>query len=40
MRNLDITDTRAKLLTYAKAGLLTLSKGSQMPQLDGGKEKE
>jgi argininosuccinate synthase len=35
MRNLDITDTRAKLLTYAKAGLLTLSKGSEMPLLDG-----
>jgi len=44
MRNLDIADTREKLLTYAKAGLLTLSKGSEMPQLvngrEGGKEKE
>ena len=40
MRNLDITDTREKLLTYAKAGLLTLSKGSEMPQLKNGKEKE
>ena len=40
MRNLDITDTREKLLTYAKAGLLTLSKGSEMPQLNNGKEKE
>jgi argininosuccinate synthase len=44
MRNLDITDTREKLLTYAQAGLLTLSKGSEMPQLGnsngGGKEKE
>jgi len=40
MRNLDITDTREKLLTYAKAGLLTLSKGSEMPQLNGGKGKE
>ncbi len=40
MRNLDITDTRAKLLTYAKAGLLTLSKGSEMPQLNSGKEKD
>jgi argininosuccinate synthase len=40
MRNLDITDTRAKLLTYAAAGLLTLSKGSEMPQLNNGKEKE
>jgi argininosuccinate synthase len=39
MRNLDITDTREKLLTYAKAGLLTLSKGSEMPQLNSGKEK-
>src|SRR5215469_647831 len=33
MRNLDITDTRAKLLTYAQSGLITLSKGSEMPQL-------
>ncbi len=40
MRNLDIADTREKLLTYAKAGLLTLSKGSEMPQLNNGKEKE
>jgi argininosuccinate synthase len=40
MRNLDITDTREKLLTYAKAGLLTLSKGGEMPQLNNGKEKE
>jgi argininosuccinate synthase len=40
MRNLDITDTREKLLTYAKAGLLTLSKNSEMPQLNNGKEKE
>ncbi len=40
MRNLDITDTRAKLLTYAKAGLLTLSKGSEMPHLTSGSEKE
>src|ERR1700733_6355153 len=40
MRNLDITDTREKLLTYAKAGLLTLSKGSEIPQLKNGAEKE
>jgi argininosuccinate synthase len=40
MRNLDITDTRAKLLTYAAAGLLTLSKGSEMPRLNSAKEKE
>jgi argininosuccinate synthase len=33
MRNLDITDTRAKLMTYAQTGLLTLSKGSDMPKL-------
>jgi argininosuccinate synthase len=35
MRNLDITDTREKLLTYAAAGLLTLSKGKEMPKLNG-----
>jgi argininosuccinate synthase len=40
MRNLDITDTRAKLLTYAHAGLITLSKGSEMPHLSSGSEKE
>ncbi len=33
MRNLDITDTRAKLKTYADAGLIKLSQGSEMPQL-------
>ncbi len=36
MRNLDITDTRAKLLTYAESGLLTLGNLSQMPQLSSG----
>ena len=40
MRNLDIADTREKLLTYAQAGLLTLSQTSEMPQLNSGKEKE
>ena len=40
MRNLDITDTRAKLMTYAQAGLLTLSKGSEMPQLSSGSDKK
>jgi argininosuccinate synthase len=40
MRNLDIADTREKLVTYAKAGLLTIGKSSEMPQLDGGKRKE
>jgi len=38
MRNLDITDTRAKLLTYAQTGLLTLSKGTEMPQLNSSTE--
>ncbi|HEV2619992.1 MAG TPA: argininosuccinate synthase [Acidobacteriaceae bacterium] len=36
MRNLDITDTRAKLLTYAETGLLTLSKGNEIPKLNSG----
>src|SRR6516225_7235583 len=40
MRNLDITDTREKLLTYAETGLLTLSTGAEMPQLNSGKEKK
>jgi argininosuccinate synthase len=40
MRNLDIADTRDKLLTYAAADLLTLSKGSEMPKLNSAKEKE
>jgi argininosuccinate synthase len=40
MRNLDIADTRDKLLTYAASGLLTLSTGNEMPQLNSGKEKE
>jgi argininosuccinate synthase len=40
MRNLDIADTREKLLTYAASGLLTLSKGTEMPQLNSGQEKE
>jgi argininosuccinate synthase len=38
MRNLDITDTRDKLLTYAASGLLTLSKGSEMPRLSSAPE--
>ena len=40
MRNLDITDTRAKLITYAETGLLTLSKGAEMPQLNSAHEDE
>jgi len=38
MRNLDITDSRAKLMTYAQSGLIKLSKGSEMPQLSSGKD--
>ncbi|MGI4756022.1 MAG: argininosuccinate synthase [Janthinobacterium lividum] len=34
MRNLDITDTRAKLQTYAASGLIKLGKGSEMPLLN------
>jgi argininosuccinate synthase len=40
MRNLDITDTREKLLTYAETGLLNLGKGTEMPQLNSGKKNE
>jgi len=36
MRNLDIADTREKLFTYARTGLLTLSRGNEMPQLSSG----
>ena len=39
MRNLDITDTRDKLMTYAQTGLLTVSKDSTIPQLKSGDEK-
>jgi argininosuccinate synthase len=42
MRNLDIVDTRDKLLTYSKTGLLAPSVGSDMPRLSdkpgGGKK--
>ena len=38
MRNLDITDTRAKLQTYAKSGLLTGGEGSVVPMLTGSKK--
>jgi argininosuccinate synthase len=34
MRNLDITDTRAKLMSYARTGLITLSHGLEMPRLN------
>jgi argininosuccinate synthase len=40
MRDLDIADTREKLLTYAKAGLLTPSEGSPLPQLSDGEKKK
>jgi argininosuccinate synthase len=35
MRNLDVSDTRDKLLVYSKAGLLELGSGSAMPLLPG-----
>src|SRR3954470_17656824 len=35
MRNLDIQDTREKLLAYAKAGLLKAPSGSSLPRLTG-----
>ncbi|HZW76540.1 MAG TPA: argininosuccinate synthase [Caldimonas sp.] len=33
MRNLDIADTREKLLAYAKSGLLSVGSGSALPRL-------
>jgi argininosuccinate synthase len=35
MRNLDIMDTRDKLATYAKAGLILPTVGTSMPRLKG-----
>src|SRR5436853_6636362 len=35
MRNLDITDTRDKLMTYVKTGLLAPTLGKALPQLPG-----
>jgi argininosuccinate synthase len=35
MRNLDITDTRAKLLIYSEVGLLTPGEALALPQLKG-----
>jgi len=40
MRNLDITDTREKLITYARGGLLNLGTGSSLPQLKDDSEKQ
>jgi argininosuccinate synthase len=36
MRNLDISDTRDKLMTYVKTGLLAPAAGSPLPQLSDG----
>ncbi len=33
MRNLDITDTRDKLMTYTRIGLLSAGSGSALPDL-------
>ena len=33
MRNLDIVDTREKLFTYVKAGLLAPAVGTELPHL-------
>jgi argininosuccinate synthase len=40
MRNLDITDTREKLLTYASTGLLNMGKGISLPQLKSEEEND
>jgi argininosuccinate synthase len=40
MRNLDITDTRDKLLTYVKTGLLAPSLGAELPRLSDGSKKD
>jgi argininosuccinate synthase len=40
MRNLDITDTRDKLRTYAESGLISLGTGATMPQLKSGTDKD
>jgi argininosuccinate synthase len=41
MRNLDITDTREKLMTYSQTGLLNLGTGgATVPQLKDGSEKK
>ena len=34
MRNLDITDTRAKLHNYVETGLLSASAGTGVPQVE------
>ncbi|MFZ1940374.1 MAG: argininosuccinate synthase [Terracidiphilus sp.] len=40
MRNLDITDTRDKLMTYAQTGLLATSAEMNIPQLKSADEKK
>jgi argininosuccinate synthase len=40
MRNLDIVDTREKLITYAKTGLLAPSASSGLPRLPGASDEE
>jgi argininosuccinate synthase len=40
MRNLDIIDTRDKLLVYTRAGLLSAPVSSGLPQLPGAEEKK
>ena len=40
MRNLDITDTRDMLITYAATGLLTLSTDNEMPLLCSPRQKK
>jgi argininosuccinate synthase len=40
MRNLDITDTREKLLTYVKTGLIAPSLGASMPILTDGEHRD
>ena len=40
MRNLDIVDTREKLLTYMKTGLLQSAAGSPLPRLTGASDDE
>jgi argininosuccinate synthase len=40
MRNLDIVDTREKLLTYAQSGLLSLGSAMALPQLEADRKKD
>jgi argininosuccinate synthase len=40
MRNLDIADTREKLVLYAKTGLIAPSESSPLPRLTDGTEGE